>query len=124
MQSIVLSQSYLNNRNVKYRDNDESSEENLTLRLGSIEQETKLRMENTSSWSVWKVKAGFDLNYSRYKSNEYRKVFTNALREYDYHTDLSLGVGECLPQSIMPLLIKVSRLPWAYVPTEITIAIK
>ena len=78
VQSIVLSQSYL------------SSEENLTLRLGSIEQETKLRMENTSSWSVWKVKAGFDLNYSRYKSNEYRKVFTNALREYDYHTDLSL----------------------------------
>lgn len=90
VQSIVLSQSYLNNRNVKYRDNDESSEENLTLRLGSIEQETKLRMENISSWSVWKVKAGFDLNYSRYKSNEYRKVFTNALREYDYHTDLSL----------------------------------
>lgn len=90
VQSIVLSQSYLNNRNVKYRDNDESSEENLTLRLGSIEQETKLRMENTSSWSVWKVKAGFDLNYSRYKSNEYRKVFANALREYDYHTDFSL----------------------------------
>lgn len=90
VQSIVLSQSYLNNRNVKYRDNDESSEENLTLRLGSIEQETKLRMENTSSWSVWKVKAGFDLNYSRYKNNEYRKVFANALREYDYHTDLSL----------------------------------
>lgn len=90
VQSIVLSQSYLNNHNVKYRDNDESSEENLTLRLGSIEQETKLRMENTSSWSVWKVKAGFDLNYSRYKSNEYRKVFANALREYDYHTDLSL----------------------------------
>lgn len=90
VQSIVLSQSYLNNRNVKYRDNDESSEENLTLRLGSIEQETKLRMENTSSWSVWKVKARFDLNYSRYKSNEYRKVFANALREYDYHTDLSL----------------------------------
>lgn len=90
VQSIVLSQSYLNNRNVKYRDNDESSEENLTLRLGSIEQETKLRMENTSAWSVWKVKAGFDLNYSHYKSNEYRKVFANALREYDYHTDLSL----------------------------------
>lgn len=90
VQAIVLSQSYLNNRNVKYRDNDESSEENLTLRLGSIEQETKLRMENTSSWSVWKVKAGFDLNYSRYKSNEYHKVFANALREYDYHTDLSL----------------------------------
>ena len=124
VQSIVLSQSYLNNRNVKYRDNDESSEENLTLRLGSIEQETKLRMENTSSWSVWKVKAGFDLNYSRYKSNEYRKVFTNACGNMITIPICLSGVGECLPQSIMPLLIKVSRLPWAYVPTEITIAIK
>lgn len=90
VQTIVLSQSYLNNRNIKYRNNDESSEENLTLHLGSVEQETKLRMENTSSWSVWKVKAGFDLNYSRYKSDEYRKIFADALREYNYHTDLSL----------------------------------
>ena len=90
VQTIVLSQSYLNNRNIKYRNNDESSEDNLTLHLGSVEQETKLRMENTSSWSVWKVKAGFDLNFSRYKSDEYRKIFADALREYNYHTDLSL----------------------------------
>lgn len=90
VQTIVLSQSYLNNRNIKYRNNDESSEDNLTLHLGSVEQETKLRMENTSSWSVWKVKTGFDLNYSRYKSDEYRKIFADALREYNYHTDLSL----------------------------------
>lgn len=90
VQTIVLSQSYLNNRNIKYRNNDESSEDNLTLHLGSVEQETKLRMENTSSWSVWKVKAGFDLNYSRYKSDEYRKIFADALQEYNYHTDLSL----------------------------------
>lgn len=90
VQTIVLSQSYLNNRNIKYRNNDESSEDNLTLHLGSVEQETKLRMENTSSWSVWKVKAGFDLNYSRYKSDEYRKIFADALRAYNYHTDLSL----------------------------------
>lgn len=90
VQTIVLSQSYLNNRNIKYRNNDESSEDNLTLHLGSVEQETKLRMENTSSWGVWKVKAGFDLNYSRYKSDEYRKIFADVLREYNYHTDLSL----------------------------------
>ena len=90
VQTIVLSQSYLNNRNIKYCNNDESSEDNLTLHLGSVEQETKLRMENTSSWSVWKVKAGFDLNYSRYKSDEYRKIFADALREYNYHTYLSL----------------------------------
>ena len=80
--------------------------ENLTLRLGSIEQETKLRMENTSSWSVWKVKAGFDLNYSRYKSNEYRKVFANALRDMITIPIYLSGVGECLPQSTMLLPTK------------------
>lgn len=49
VQSVTLSHSYLNNRNLKYHDNDESSEDNLTLRLRSVEQETKLRMENTST---------------------------------------------------------------------------
>ena len=34
------------------------------------------------------------------------------------------GVGECLPQSTMLLPTKVLQLPWAYVPTEIIIAIK
>ena len=81
-------------------------------------------MENTSSWSVWKVKAGFDLNYSRYKSNEYRKVFANALREYDYHTDLSLWRWGMFASVDMLLPTKVLQLPWAYVPTEIIIAIK
>ena len=60
VQSVTLSHSYLNNRNLKYRDNDESSPDNLTLRLRSIEQETKLRMENTSTWNTWKVNAGVE----------------------------------------------------------------
>ena len=34
VQTVTLSHTYLNNRNLKYRDNDDSSEENLTLRLG------------------------------------------------------------------------------------------
>ena len=66
VQSVTLSHSYLNNRNIKYKNNDESDPDNLILKLGSVEQETKLKMENTSSWDVWKVNAGVELNYSFY----------------------------------------------------------
>ena len=90
VQSVTLSHSYLNNRNLKYRDNDESSEENLILRLRSVEQETKLRMENTSRWDVWKLNAGIELNYSHYTNTTYQQVYTNTLHTFDYHTDLDL----------------------------------
>ena len=43
---LILSHNYLNNRNLKYRNNDDSSEDNLTLRLRSTEQKTTLRFEN------------------------------------------------------------------------------
>ena len=90
VQSVTLSHSYLNNRNLKYRDNDESSEDNLMLRLRSVEQETKLRLENTSRWNVWKLNAGVELNYSHYTNTTYQQVFTDAVHLFDYHTDLNL----------------------------------
>ena len=64
VQTAVISHSYLNNRNTKYLHNDESSEDNLTLRLRSVEQETKLRLENSSTFGAWKVNLGLNLNYS------------------------------------------------------------
>ena len=48
VQSVVISHSYLNNRNTKYLNNDESSAKNLSLKLRSVEQETKFRIENAS----------------------------------------------------------------------------
>ena len=50
VQSLILSHNYLNNRNLKYRNNDDSSEDNLTLRLRSTEQKTTLRFENKRAW--------------------------------------------------------------------------
>lgn len=47
---LILSHNYLNNRNLKYRNNDDSSEDNLTLRLRSTEQKTTLRFENKRAW--------------------------------------------------------------------------
>lgn len=90
IQTITVSHSYLNNRNLKYRDNDESSEDNLTLRLRSIEQETKIRMENTSNWSVWKVNLGAELNYSQYDQNSYQQLFTDQIHVFDYKTNLNM----------------------------------
>lgn len=90
VQSVTLSHSYLNNRNIKYKNNDESDPDNLILKLGSVEQETKLKMENTSSWNVWKVNAGVELNYTNYTNNTFQQVYTDALKEFNYATDLNM----------------------------------
>ncbi len=90
VQTVTLSHSYLNNRNIKYKDNDESTEDNLTMNLRSVEQETKLRMENTSTLGVWKLNAGAELNYSQYTNTTYQKLFTDRLRVFDYHTGLDM----------------------------------
>ena len=55
VQSVVASHSYLNNRNTKYQQNDESDPDHLMLRLRSTEQNTQLRLENSSSFRNWKV---------------------------------------------------------------------
>lgn len=90
VQSVTLSHSYLNNRNIKYKNNDEGDPDNLILKLGSVEQETKLKMENTSSWDVWKVNAGVELNYTNYTNNTFQQVYTDALKEFNYATDLNM----------------------------------
>ena len=86
VQTVVVSHSYLNNRNTKYLNNDESLPDNLTLRLRSVEQETKLRFENSSSFGKWQVNLGVNLDYSQYTNNTFQRVFTNNAQTYDYHT--------------------------------------
>lgn len=90
IQTAVLSHSYLNNRNIKYRNNDESIPGNLTLKIRSVEQETKFRFENVSTFKQWKVDAGVNLNSSLYKNNSYQRVFINEERIFDYHTKLNI----------------------------------
>ena len=90
MQSVVVSHSYLNNRNTKYRQNDESIPENLMLRLRSTEQETKFRFENNSSFRNWKVNLGVNLDYSQYTNTTFQKAYTNQAQTFDYHTYLGM----------------------------------
>lgn len=91
VQTVVISHSYLNNRNTKYRNNDESTPDNLTLRLRSIEQETKLRLENTTTFGWWKVNAGVNLDYSQYNNTTFQRIYANkGQATYDYHTSLGM----------------------------------
>lgn len=90
VQTVALSHSYLNNRNIKYKGNDESSEDNLSLKIRSIEQESKLRMENSSVFGAWKVNLGVNLNHSQYKNTAFQRTFQDQVKEYNYFTNLGL----------------------------------
>lgn len=90
VQSVVVSHSYLNNRNTKYQQNDESDPEHLMLRLRSTEQNTQLRLENSSSFRNWKVTVGTSLDYSQYSNTTFQKVYTDRAQTFDYHTYLGI----------------------------------
>lgn len=90
VQSVVASHSYLNNRNTKYQQNDESDPEHLMLRLRSTEQNTQLRLENSSSFRNWKVTVGTSLDYSQYSNTTFQKVYTDRAQTFDYHTYLGI----------------------------------
>ena len=81
---------YSGNKNIKYRDNDESSEENLTLNYRSDEIENKLRSENIFRFPFFRLNVGGNLEYATYTNRTYQKQFTTIPRVINYHTDLRL----------------------------------
>ena len=90
VQSVVVSHSYLNNRNTKYLNNDESSADNLSLKLRSVEQDTKFRIKNTSTFGNWKINFGANLDYSQYTNTTFQRVYIDEGRTFDYHTYLGM----------------------------------
>ena len=89
-QTVVLSRSFMNNSNIKYRDNDESSTDNLTLRLKSDEIENHLRFENRSLVGLFDLTAGFNVDYAVYRNNTFQRAFTDIPKEIRYTTDFGL----------------------------------
>lgn len=89
-QSVTLSHNYLNNRNLKYHNNDDSSEDNLTLRLRSIEQKTTARFENQTRLGQWTLKEGIELNNSIYTNNSRQRLFGNSGILSLYETSLNI----------------------------------
>ena len=89
-QTLVLSRSFMNNNNRKYLNNDESSQENLTLRYNSDEIENHFRFENRSLFGNFNVNAGVNLDYVTYTNRTFQKIFSEQAKEILYETDLNL----------------------------------
>lgn len=88
--SLIVSRSQMNNKNIKYRENDDSSNQNLTLNYRSDEIENKFRSENTFRLPYIQLNVGGNAEYAEYTNNTYQKQFTTVPREIRYQTDLGI----------------------------------
>lgn len=90
--TFVMSRNMLNNESFKYFKNDDSTEDNLTLRYKSQEIENKLRLENTSRIGNYKLNIGAAFEYVKYNNSTFNKIFTRLGPEtIDFASDFSLG---------------------------------
>jgi hypothetical protein len=90
--TFVLSRNMLNNEAVKYRNNDESSEDNLILNYLSQEIENKLRIENTIRTGNYKINYGVAYEFVKYNNRTYNKVFTNVgEQEIIFNSDFNMN---------------------------------
>ncbi len=88
VQVYSLSYNYLNNRSLKYLDNDDSSLGNIILNSSGLEGKAQFRFENRSYYGAWTVREGADVNYRHYDSDVFRKQ--NDGGSLDYATDLGI----------------------------------
>lgn len=90
--TFVLSRNMLNNEAIKYRDNDDSSEDNLTLDYRSQEIENKFRAERTQRIGDYKFNYGIAYEYAKYNNRTFNRIFTNAgAQTIDFRSDLNLN---------------------------------
>lgn len=90
-QTFVLSRSQLSNGAYKYKDNDESSEENKILDYNSGEIENKLRFENTSRKNGYKINFGASFDFVNYTNDTENQNYVNdEVVDVVYSTDFNL----------------------------------
>jgi hypothetical protein len=81
--TFILSRNMLNNRSVKYLNNDSSNPENLLFDYSSQESENKFRVENSIFTKGFNLKYGINYEYSRF--------FVNTFDRFSF-----AGIGETL----------------------------
>ena len=79
VQTVSIGYNYLGNQNLKYRNNDDSSPENLTLDLRAHEQKTTLRAENRTYGERWSWVQGIEAYYARYDDRTFQRLYHAAL---------------------------------------------
>lgn len=75
VQTVSLGYNYLANQNLKYRNNDDSSTDNLTLDLRSHEQKVSLRAENRTYGERWEFVEGVEAYYAKYDDNTFQRLY-------------------------------------------------
>ncbi len=90
--TLVASRNYLDNRQYKYTNNDESSEDNKILDYTSTEAENKLRYEMDMSAGNFGFRFGGGINYANYTNRTLRKEFVEGVgsNTFEYFTDLDV----------------------------------
>ena len=89
--TVVASRNMLNNKNIKYQNNDESTEANKILDYVSQEIENKLRIEHNVRKGGFKVVYGLNYEFARYLNDTYNRISTPfGLDTIQYNTSLNL----------------------------------
>lgn len=75
-QTLVVSRNMLNNRSLKYFNNDDTNENNKILDYTSQESENKFRFEHTYRNKGFKINAGAGYEYVRYTNETFNRIPT------------------------------------------------
>lgn len=89
--TFVLSRNMLNNESEKYLNNDDSSEENLSLRYRSQEIENKFRAEDVRQLGDYKIGYGVNYEFDKYNNRTFNRIFTTAgAQEVNYASEFDM----------------------------------
>ncbi|MCX6276426.1 MAG: TonB-dependent receptor [Bacteroidetes bacterium] len=79
--TLVVSRNHLNNKAIKYFNNDEAKE-NVIYDFVSQEIENRIRLENTARKKNWKLNYGVGGEYVQYTNDTYRKQTYAVITDY------------------------------------------
>lgn len=74
IQTYTLSYNYLNNRSLKYIDNNEDNPDNMILKSCGLEGKVQARFENRSYFGAWTLREGAEVNWRHYDSQIDRRM--------------------------------------------------
>ena len=83
IQTWSASYNYLNNRTIKYLDNDESQPDGLIRNSSGLEGKAQMRFENRSYYGAWTVREGAEAYFRHYDSYIFRRLAYLQQLEYD-----------------------------------------
>lgn len=92
--TFVLSRNMLNNESYKYRNNDDSTEDNLILNYQSQEIENKFRVEQDYRFGNIKLNFGANYEFAKFNVNTFQKLFTFGAGEIDLNYQSAFNLNK------------------------------